>query len=131
MSCTSSINSDQKSKNKKIDIKNVVYSFMENILSLESISRKDDDFLAGKSKCKCMSAKDAEGKNYNPKGKNIRFVFLQTPPQADKLDQILARARRIDNKDKKQVIWKCWIRVANGIQPMDFSRFMVYWEDRH
>ena len=37
---------------------------------------------------------------------------------------------KIDNKDKKQVIWKCWIRVANGIQPMDFSRFMVYWEDR-
>ena len=50
-----------------------------------------------------MSAKDAEGKNYNPKGKNIRFVFLQTPTKADKLDQILARARRIDNRDKREV----------------------------
>ena len=34
---------------------------------------------------------------------------------------------RIDNKDKKETIWKCWIRSDKGIKDIDFEAFLNFW----
>jgi len=36
----------------------------------------------------------------------------------------------VDNKDKKDIIWKCWIRVDVGIRCIDFDTFLKYWLTR-
>ena len=38
---------------------------------------------------------------------------------------------RIDNKDKKETIWKCWIRSDNGIKNIEFDVFIQFWMDRN
>ena len=37
---------------------------------------------------------------------------------------------RIDGKDKKETLWKCWIRVDNGIMNIKFDSFLKYWNNR-
>lgn len=34
---------------------------------------------------------------------------------------------RLDNKDKSDKIWKCWVRADNGIRPIEFDSFLKYW----
>ena len=37
---------------------------------------------------------------------------------------------KLDGKDKKGEIWKCYIRYDNGIREMKFDSFMDYWKNR-
>lgn len=37
---------------------------------------------------------------------------------------------RIDNKDTKETIWKCWIRSDNGIQSIEFDSFLKLWMNK-
>ena len=37
---------------------------------------------------------------------------------------------RIDNKDTKEDIWKCWIRSDKGIREINFESFLDFWMDR-
>ncbi len=36
----------------------------------------------------------------------------------------------IDKQNKKEKLWKCWIRVDNGIMNIQFDSFMKYWQHR-
>ena len=38
---------------------------------------------------------------------------------------------RIDNKDTKEEIWKCWIRSDKGIRNIDFEAFIDFLMDRN
>lgn len=35
---------------------------------------------------------------------------------------------KVDKKEKKETLWKCWIRVDNGIESIKFDAFMKYWK---
>ena len=37
----------------------------------------------------------------------------------------------LDKKDKKDIIWKCWIRLDIGIRCVAFDTFMKYWKNRN
>ena len=61
-------------------------------------------------------------------GKDVCCIILKKSP-----DPIFVKMKintRIDEKDKKETLWKCWIRVDNGIANIQFDSFLKYWKYR-
>ena len=63
-------------------------------------------------------------------GKHVCCIILKKSPEPIfvKLKNIPCR---IDNKDTKVTIWKCWIRADNGIQSIEFDSFLKLWINRN
>jgi predicted HTH transcriptional regulator/uncharacterized protein YwbE len=61
-------------------------------------------------------------------GKDVCCIILKKSPEP-----IFVKMKintRIDGKDRNEKIWKCWIRVDNGIMNIQFDSFLKYWENR-
>jgi len=61
-------------------------------------------------------------------GKEVCCIILKKSPEP-----IFVKTKinfRIDGKDKNDRLWKCWIRVDNGIMNIQFDSFLKYWKDR-
>ena len=61
-------------------------------------------------------------------GKDVCCIFVDKSPIP-----IFVKMKinyRLDNRDKRDTIWKCWIRVDNGILAIPFDKFMTLWKNR-
>ena len=58
-------------------------------------------------------------------GKSI--LLINTKKSSKPMFVKMATNCRIDNKDKKETIWKCWIRSDKGIKDIDFEAFLYFW----
>ena len=58
-------------------------------------------------------------------GKSI--LLIKTKKSSKPMFVKMATNCRIDNKDKKETIWKCWIRSDKGIKDIDFEAFLNFW----
>ncbi len=62
-------------------------------------------------------------------GKDICCIILKKSPEPIfvKLKDVPCR---IDKKDTKETIWKCWIRSDNGIESIEFDSFLKLWMNK-
>ena len=67
--------------------------------------------------------------NFDNTGKTICFVKVKksSRPMFIKFKDVPCR---IDKKDTKEDIWKCWIRSDKGIREINFGAFLAFWMDR-
>ncbi len=62
-------------------------------------------------------------------GKDVCCIIVEKSPKS-----IFVKMKinyRLDGKDKKDKIWKCWIRADNGIREVPFDSFMTIWTNKN
>jgi len=107
----------QSDYNSKIDVSTLRDNLLQEILQTIK-NYLDDDIVLGLLNISIISIN----------GKDVCCIKVKKSPEP-----IFVKTKityNVDNKDKKDIIWKCWIRVDIGIRCIEFDTFLKYWKDR-
>jgi hypothetical protein len=107
----------QSGYNPKIDLSLLRDNLLQEIIQVLK-NYLDDDIILGLIDISIISID----------GKDVCCIKIKKSPEP-----IFVKTKisyNVDNKDKKDIIWKCWIRVDIGIRCIDFDTFLKYWSTR-